>query len=373
MARDIRELIGGDVALRRMGETSGGEYAGPCPFCPGGRDRFRGWPAHPSGRGRWWCRRCSASGDAIEYVRRRDGVSFAAACRTLNASSGQALRRRPVYSAPAVEEPADAWRTRADAFVEGCADALRGTEGRRTRDYLHERGVSDPAIRDGRLGFNVRERHEDKAMWGLEGGGDVWMPPGIVMPVVGARGALLGLRIRRVDGTPKYVCISGGVNALYGAHGLDSTRPGIMVEGAFDALVVYQAAGDLVTPVATLSTSGARRPRWFAALAQAPLLLLAFDADEAGQTASDYWRGVFPRARVWPPTAGDPSDMWMRDGDVGLRRWVCQGLGAAMEDDAIEPHCERLALCIASGVSIERAHALASAAREHQGQPKGRT
>src|SRR5918911_4339188 len=81
---DLLGLIGADTRLKKVAMTSGGEYAGPCPFC-GGRDRFRVQPE----RGRWWCRGCSDGSrwqDAIAYVRKRDGVDFAEACRRLGAS-----------------------------------------------------------------------------------------------------------------------------------------------------------------------------------------------------------------------------------------------------------------------------------------------
>ena len=80
---DLLALIGRDTTLKKVSTTGGGEYAGPCPFCPdGGDDRFRVQPA----AGRWWCRRCSPDGrwhDAIAYVMRRDGVRFPEALSTL--------------------------------------------------------------------------------------------------------------------------------------------------------------------------------------------------------------------------------------------------------------------------------------------------
>ena len=359
---DILALVCRDVPLTWQGTTSGGEHAGPCPFCGGGRDRFRVWPAHPSGRGRWWCRRCDASGDGIDYVRRRDGVGFRDACRVLNVWPGSPARLAPVPTT-SLDEPTNEWRARAEAFVAPCEGALREPQGRRALDYLHARGISDAAMRDMRLGLNVSELREDRGAWGLEGGGQVWLPPGIVMPVIGEGGHLLGVRIRRADTEPRYVAVTGGVNALHGAQNLSSVMPAMIVEGAFDALVVDQAAGDLVTPVATLSTTGARRPKWFAALTRAPRLLLAFDADEGGRTACDYWLDVFPTARAWPSPAGDPSDMWVREGDVGVRRWVLEGLDTVEDDAATEAHCERAAICLDSGVSVAHAHALASSSR----------
>jgi len=57
--------IGDDLPLVRVANTSGGEWAGPCPVC-GGNDRFRVWP-YEGKNGRYWCRKCGQYGDAIQY------------------------------------------------------------------------------------------------------------------------------------------------------------------------------------------------------------------------------------------------------------------------------------------------------------------
>ncbi|MCZ7545738.1 MAG: hypothetical protein M5R40_20460 [Anaerolineae bacterium] len=72
---DLLALLARDTPLQRVARTDGGEYAGPCPAC-GGRDRFRVWPAPREGPGRYWCRQCGARGDAISYLRWREGLGF---------------------------------------------------------------------------------------------------------------------------------------------------------------------------------------------------------------------------------------------------------------------------------------------------------
>jgi hypothetical protein len=58
---NLLALIGTDTTLRRVASTQRGEYAGPCPFCRAGEDRFRVQPsvvcggaasAHPPSTGR---------------------------------------------------------------------------------------------------------------------------------------------------------------------------------------------------------------------------------------------------------------------------------------------------------------------------------
>src|SRR5437764_6759257 len=100
-AMNLLELLTRDTRLRRMASTRGGEYAGPCPFC-GGRDRFRVQPE----QGLWWCRSCSGDRwqDAIAYVQKRDGATFAEACAILGGERRQASRpRRAAQPAPQLQ------------------------------------------------------------------------------------------------------------------------------------------------------------------------------------------------------------------------------------------------------------------------------
>lgn len=63
----LLDLIQNEVSLRGRGT----ELYGPCPGC-GGTDRFRVWPE----TGRYWCRQCNRSGDAIQFLRDFRGFSF---------------------------------------------------------------------------------------------------------------------------------------------------------------------------------------------------------------------------------------------------------------------------------------------------------
>ena len=83
---NILTLISHDTALRRTGAKHGGEYSGPCPFCRLGTDRFKVWPVI----GRWAClgreagrSGCDISGDAIQYLRLKDNLTYAEACERL--------------------------------------------------------------------------------------------------------------------------------------------------------------------------------------------------------------------------------------------------------------------------------------------------
>ena len=82
-------------------------------------------------------------------------------------------------------------------------------------------------------------------------------------------------------------------------------------------------AGDLVTAVATGSVSGARKPRWIKRLSSVPLVVVAFDDDEAGEHAATWWLDAVPKAKRWIPN-GDPAGMLERG--ENLREWVLNAL-----------------------------------------------
>ena len=310
--------------LRHAGATAGGEYAGPCPWC-GGKDRFRMWPEHPSGQAKWWCRRCERSGDGIDLLRELKGMGF----REAAAAVGQLVAQRPAavpsetrQHAPLSPPPA-AWRSKSEAVAVEAEAALWRPEGARALAYLRGRGFVDDAVRAARLGYVVKDHRENAQAWGLPADHcDVWVPRGVVIPWWLA-GSLWRLNVRRPVGEPKYIGPAGFTNGLYGADGVRGDRPVVLVEGEFDALAVWQEAGDVVAPVATGSTCGGRHARWRRLLASAPLALVAYDEDEAGESAAAHWLAALPGSRRLVPE-GDPAGMLEAGADV--RQWVREEL-----------------------------------------------
>ncbi|MBU2613766.1 hypothetical protein KJ925_04940 [Patescibacteria group bacterium] len=137
---------------KRVASTSGGEYAGPCPAC-GGEDRFHLWPE----TGRWWCRQCEKSGDAIQYLRDFRGMTFQSAKDYLGVDLPERPRAaRPQtqpWTPPASTTPRDLWAGKAAAMVKWCADQLHSDAGAKAITYLTGRGLAREAIRAAGLGL----------------------------------------------------------------------------------------------------------------------------------------------------------------------------------------------------------------------------
>ena len=302
--------------------------------CPFHEDKSPSFGLVKGKPGLWHCFGCGKSGDAIDFLRHRHGLSFRDACERL--AAGQALpigisgtparRRRP--SVRQSVPPSATWATKAATMADEAAAALWVPAGILGLEYLRSRGLTDETIRAFRLGWIAKDRYEPSAAWGLpEDHAQIWTPAGICIPWF-IEGKCWRLNVRRLDpeADPKYKGPAGFRQGLFNADALTPGRAAVLVEGEFDALAILQSAGDIVVPVATGSTSGARVARWLYELAAVPAVLVAFDADAnaAGDLAAPWWLSKLPNSRRWRPTgAKDPGAMHPE----ALRAWIAAGLG----------------------------------------------
>jgi DNA primase len=363
----LLDLLSHDTTLRRVASTHGGEYAGPCPWCDG-RDRFRVWPN--ADRPRYWCRQCNRTGEAIQYLRDRHGLTYRQACAQL----GLPLDVRPTPPRPHSPKPPPlavppnpVWQAQARAFVEYCEKLLWTPAGARALDYLHRRGLQDDTIQAARLRYHPTEQWEDAEPWGL--GPEhkkIHLLQGIVFPWCVGSELWRVLFRREGDHIPKderYRPIAGGGNTFYQVDTLRPNAPAMLVEGVLDALAVWQEAGDLIAVVAAGTTSG-RLERWIGRLDLASPVLISMDADQAGDTASEWWlKALGSRAKRWGLLWDDPAAM-LQDG-ADLRTWVWEGLGtgpkwwresARWPEDRQELWAERVAIMeVEGGLSRDEA------------------
>lgn len=333
----------------------GGEWAGPCPSC-GGTDRFVVWPEHRSGAtgGKYLCRGCSPEGgDAIQFLRNFQGLTYREACEALQVESRKDTARgtrSPVKEQPWTPEPerlpSEQWKQRAVSFLAECQQHLSSEAGRAA---LHGRALSmDFALSHG-LGWNPADRYEAPEAWGLEAWvnskgnmGKLYLPSGLLISTFRKSGPV-AVKIRRRDWQPgdtwpKYQAIRGGGNGalILGKPGL----PVVLVESELDALLIAQEAPDLCAVMALGSV--ANRPHTAAAdfLKSSPVILAALDFDtpdakgqRAGARAWPWWREHFPQAKCWPSAVGkDVGEM--HEAGVPIRTWVEAGLAEKTHQDA---------------------------------------
>ena len=299
-----------------------------CPFHQDGSPSFGLVPGRPLAH----CFGCGVTVDAVGYLQRRRGLTFRDACEAL--APGGALpvgpfARYPRQRAPAVRQsspPPVTWANRAAEVAGRAATCLWTSAGSEGLEYLRHRGIADGTARAFRLGWIAEDLRDAPDLWGLpDTHKPLWIPAGVCIPwlVDGEHWRLNVRRLNPGDG-PKYTGPSGFKSGLFNAAAMAPGRPVALVEGEFDALAVHQAAGDLCAAVAAGSTCGARAARWLYLLAAAPAVLVAFDADAAGDAASGWWLDKLPNARrLRPAGAKDPGEMRRER----LRAWVAAGLG----------------------------------------------
>lgn len=241
--------------------------------------------------------------------------------------------REPATPLPLMPPP-EAWRYRAQEVVEQATLHLWQYEYRNRKAYLHQRGFSDETIQKARLGWNPADLFDPPRRWGLKGK-KIWISQGWTIPWI-IEGQLWRLRVRQGHCRQPYFSKYIGPRVyphghrqadhepLYLLEAIRKSKPALLTESELDALSVWQEARDLVSCAATGSVGGSRRPRWIKELASASVVLIAFDQDQAGELAAQYWLAHLPNAISLPPLAKDINQMLTQR--INLRAWIQSGL-----------------------------------------------
>ncbi len=293
---DLAQLVGETVALKPAGR---GQLKGLCPFHS---ERTPSFHVHVE-RGFFYCFGCGAKGDVFDYVMRTQGLEFRDALQLLGERVGIEVRGAPAGQGRRrdlleIHEAALAWFT----------GQLPGSPA---ADYLRRRGLTDETVRAWSLGFAPDAwdgllkhmltrgvRDDDLLSAGLitenERGRRYDRFRGRVMfPVRDGMGRVVGFAGRLLDdGVPKY--LNSPETALFKKgellYGLDRARTAIresgeviVVEGYMDVLALHQTGfGNAVAALgANLTVEQADQLTRL----DAQRVLLAFDADDAGQRA----------------------------------------------------------------------------------------
>lgn len=325
---DLAQEMG--LEPRKTSASRGGEYHCPCPHC-GGCDRFMFWPE----LNRYWCRQCNAKGDAIQFCRDFQDLSFHAAC--IKVKSGRIansfLSKTDVIRTEPIRFPSRSWEDKARAFTESSFQRLQIDHA--AMELLIQRGLSIDSIKKNQLGWNPVKIFHGRSEWGLdEDKGRKWvcLPIGIVIPLFDGD-ALQKIKIRKSDWKEndpygKYYEVPGSSNILpiFGRPSIEAT---VIVEAEFDAMLVIQEAGDLCNCVALGGAQ--KRPnsllhQW---LLERKLTLFALDFDEAGKMEYCYWQKSYSNLEPWPvPEEKSPGDYLKTGGSI--RNWVSSGIANSL-------------------------------------------
>lgn len=336
-ATDIAALIGEKVGLRRQGTR----LVGLCPFHSENTPSF----SVNAEAGLYYCFGCGASGDAITFVRQTEQLSFREALEYLASRSGVVLSARG-------DPRADNERRMHNRLAEIVAKAaqwyhellLSSPAAADARAYLRSRGIDGDLAREFHLGW--APRGWDSLCRELSVPGDQLRKAGlanlnrsgrlydsfrarIMFPIFDPAGRPIAFGGRALppdvaQGQPKYVNSTETplyskrktLYALNWAKGeIVKTGEIVVCEGYTDVLALFKAG--VRRAVATCGTAlGEDHVALMGNFARR--VVLAFDADSAGQGAADRFyswenRHELDIAVAALPPGTDPADLAVSD------------------------------------------------------------
>lgn len=300
---NLATLVGETVKL----VSRSGKLAGCCPFHNEASPSFYLYDDH------YHCFGCKAHGDAITWVREREGLSFVETLRHLAKKYG--------IEAPELEESQGRLVKNREgaALFHMMAEAqlffvtmLESPDGEPAREYLLARGFTPASIKEFGFGMTPREpyglaKHLTNKGYkdgDLRAGGLISSSAGggrpydffrgrVMLPIHDAQGRVIAFGGRTLDGAqPKY--LNTGATPLFDkSHtlfGFDKARKkmrekgrAIVVEGYMDTLMLWQQGFE--ETVACLGTAFTEHHLKTLKNATSFVTLL-FDGDSAGQRAT---------------------------------------------------------------------------------------
>lgn len=263
---------------------------------------------------------CDTSGDLFDWLVNYRRLSFPDALVLLGEQPQEVQTVRPHVQTIASEPPPQAWQEAARQVVNIAEETLWSSAGEPALTYLLEqRGLTTATIRKARLGYIPGDFREWREIAGLN------VPCGICIPWF-AVDELWAVKVRRACGLPKYVQIAGGsTHGLYNADALYQHTTALFCEGEFDALLVAQEAGELITPVTLGSATARLTARWYGMLVGHRTIFVSYDQDEAGKRGTERLLKLSPRFCELPvPHGKDISDFYLNGGDIYA--WVMDAM-----------------------------------------------
>jgi DNA primase len=337
-AADMVAEVGRYTDLKR----NGAQMMGLCPFHDERSPSFSVDPADKL----YHCFGCGVAGDVFGFVMEKEALGFSEAVEALADRYGVELQRE--QEDPRAEARRQR-RRRLQQLLERSAAYYSNylwssREAGKAREYLAERGLTESALRDfgvgfapsawdkilvagQRAGFRVEEMHAVGLVQRNQRGGEYdRFRSRIMFPIRDARGRTLGFggRAMRDDQGAKYVntAETDFFHKSQILYGLDRARAAmaranraVVVEGYTDVIALHQAGvegtvavmGTAITPDQVKALSGVVSE-----------VVLALDADEAGQAAMVRVQGVAGERRMRlrvasMPKGVDPAEMMLEE------------------------------------------------------------
>ena len=343
MRCDIEQIISSYVPLRRRGKN----LVGLCPFHNEKTPSFTVYPETES----FYCFGCAAGGEVISFIRRIENLDYVEAVRFLCERAGMNMPEDGYDSSLAQKRKRmyEVNREAARFFHE----YLFSPEGKAGLDYYKSRGYSKKTLvrfgmgyapNDWRKllnhmrerGYSYEELYDTNLANKSEKNGKVNFYDNfrnrVMVPIIDPRGNVVAFGGRVLDDSkPKYVNTSDTLvyKKSLGVFGLNFAKNSkekslILVEGYMDAISLHQAGFD--NAIACLGTALTSEMAHLLSR-YTDKIILSYDADEAGQKATQRAIGIFSsigmKLNVVNLTGGkDPDEILRKFGPERFRNLI---------------------------------------------------
>ena len=342
---DIEDIISSYVSLKKRGRT----FVGLCPFHNEKTPSFTVYPETES----YYCFGCGAGGDVINFVKRIENLDYLDAVKMLAQRAGMQMPDEGFDDSLAKKRRIILEINRETArYFHNC---LISPEGKQGLDYLLGRGFTKKTINHFGLGYapdswDALIRHLKSKGYSLNDMLDAgvvrkgqkgyydYFRNKVITPIIDVRGNVIAFGGRVLDNSkPKYINTSDTLvykktNVLFGLNyakdsGSDTL---ILCEGYMDVMAMHQAG--ITNAVGGCGT--ALTPEQVKLISRyAKEVILAYDADEAGQKALNKAIALFNQTDL---KVRIPGLMGGKDPDEIIKTYGVEKFRAMLEGSANE-------------------------------------
>ncbi|MBQ4267774.1 MAG: DNA primase [Clostridia bacterium] len=343
MRCDIEQVISPYVNLKRRGKN----LVGLCPFHNEKTPSFTVYPENQS----FYCFGCGAGGEAIGFIRRAENLDFTEAVRYLCDKSGMVMPSEGFDNSLSVKRKRMyEINKEAARFFNSCLFSEKGKDG---LEYFKSRGYKKSTItrfglgyapnewrallthmRD--LGYSYEELYEANLANRSDKDGKISYYDSfrnrVMVPIIDVRGNVVAFGGRVLDDSkPKYINTSDTLvyKKSLGVFGLNFAKNSpektlILVEGYMDAISLHEAG--FTNAIACLGTALTSEMAHLLGR-YADEIILSYDADEAGQKATERAIGILGsigmKMRVIRLSGGkDPDEILKKYGPERYRSLI---------------------------------------------------
>ena len=346
MKTDIYDVISTYVTLKKRGRT----YVGLCPFHNEKTPSFTVYPDTQS----FYCFGCGAGGEAIAFMKRIENLDYIDAVKTLAQRAGMQMPDENTYDDSLAKKRRKILEINRETAKFFNA-YMMSEKGRYGHNYFLHRGLSEKTIKHFGLGYapdswDTLLKHLKEMGYSLSDMEDAGVIKKgqkgyydnfrnrVMTPIIDVRGNVIAFGGRVLDDTkPKYIntndtLVYKKTNELFGLNFAKDSKSEtlILCEGYMDVIAMHQAG--FTNAVAGCGT--ALTPEQVRLISRyAKEVILAYDADEAGQKARDKAISLFNQTDIKikiPALSGgkDPDEIIK---NVGAERFKVMLEGASNE------------------------------------------